>query len=83
LYFFGVNGNYTSVPLACGNPNGGSCTFNVGYNMLKYDFGVAYAFQGFPVFLEAGFLGDRGWNYNSAPIGFSESGPYVGIGLKF
>ena len=43
----------------------------------------SYSFQGFPLFIEAGFLGDRGCNYNAAPIGFSESGPYVGIGLKF
>jgi len=83
LYFFGVNGNYASTPLACGTPTGPGCTFNVGYNILKYDIGVSYAFQGIPLFVEIGFLGDRGWNYNAAPIGFSESGPYGGIGLKF
>ena len=27
-------------------------------------------------------MGDRGWNQNAAPIGFSLSGPYAGIGLK-
>jgi hypothetical protein len=82
LYFFGVNGNYSSSPLACGNPTGSGCTFNVGYNILKYDIGVSYTFEGFPLFIKVGFLGDRGWNYNAAPIGFSESGPYAGIGLK-
>jgi len=83
IYFFGVNGNYQSTPLACGTPTVASgCTFNVGYNILKYDLGVSYTFQGFPLFLEAGFMGDRGYNYNAAPIGFSESGPYAGIGLK-
>jgi len=95
LYFFGVNGNYQSVPLACGfrSSTGGSgstggtgssagCTYNVGYNILKYDIGVSYTFTGFPLFIELGFAGDRGWNYNAAPIGFSEYGPYAGIGLK-
>ncbi|MBV9057176.1 MAG: copper amine oxidase N-terminal domain-containing protein [Candidatus Eremiobacteraeota bacterium] len=82
LYYFGINGNYTSTPLACGNPTGSSCTYNVGYNMLKYDIGVSYTFPGFPLFIEVGFLGDRGWAYNAAPIGISEYGPYAGIGLK-
>jgi hypothetical protein len=81
LYYFGVNGNYQSVPGAC-SPSTAACTYNVGYNILKYDIGVTYTFPSFPLFFEAGFLGDRGWNYNSAPIGFSESGPYAGIGLK-
>jgi hypothetical protein len=83
MYFFGVNGNFQSSPLACGTPTVASgCTFNVGYNVLKYDIGATYSFQGFPLFIEAGFLGDRGYNTNAAPIGFSESGPYAGIGLK-
>ena len=80
LYYFDVNGNYSSSALACGGTS--PCTYNVGYNILKYDIGVSYTFSGFPIFLEAGFLGDRGWNTNAAPIGFSESGPYAGIGLK-
>jgi hypothetical protein len=80
LYYFDVNGNYSSSALACGGS--APCTYNVGYNILKYDLGVSYTFPGFPIFIEAGFLGDRGWNYNAAPIGFSESGPYAGIGLK-
>jgi hypothetical protein len=82
VYYFGVNGNYQSNALACGNPGGGGCTYSVGYDILKYDIGVSYTFPGFPLFIEAGFLGDRGWNHNAAPIGFSESGPYAGIGLK-
>jgi Copper amine oxidase N-terminal domain len=80
LYYFGVNGNYQSTPQACGGTS--ACTYNVAYNILKYDIGVSYTFPGFPIFLEAGFLGDRGYPNNAAPIGFSESGPYAGIGLK-
>ncbi|HVN69108.1 MAG TPA: copper amine oxidase N-terminal domain-containing protein [Candidatus Binatia bacterium] len=82
IYYFGVDGNYQSGALACGSPGGGGCTYNVGYDVLRYDLGVSYTFPGFPLFIEAGFLGDRGWNNIAAPIGFSESGPYAGIGLK-
>ncbi|MBV8066948.1 MAG: copper amine oxidase N-terminal domain-containing protein [Candidatus Eremiobacteraeota bacterium] len=84
IYYFGVNGNYSSAPGSCGTGAAATsgCTFNVAYDILKYDIGASYTFPGFPLFIEAGFLGDRGWNYNAAPIGFSESGPYAGIGLK-
>ena len=81
MYFFGVNGNYLATPHTCDSATV-ACTYNVSYNILKYDIGAAYSFQGFPLFIEAGFLGDRGYNLNAAPIGFSESGPYAGIGLK-
>jgi len=80
-YFFDVNGNYAALPRECDSATVG-CTYNVGYNILKYDIGVSYTFPSFPLFFEAGFLGDRGYNLNAAPIGFSESGPYAGIGLK-
>ncbi|MBV9263506.1 MAG: copper amine oxidase N-terminal domain-containing protein, partial [Candidatus Eremiobacteraeota bacterium] len=82
LYFFNVNGNYQAIPHACDSATVG-CTYNVAYNILKYDIGVSYTFPGFPLFIELGFLGDRGWNMNAAPVGFSEYGPYGGIGLKF
>jgi hypothetical protein len=59
------------------------CTYNVGYGILKYDLGVDYSFQNFPVFIEAGFMGDRGWHQMSAPADFSENGPYAGIGVYF
>jgi hypothetical protein len=81
-YFFDVNGNYAAAPSACDSLTVG-CTYNVGYNIVKYDIGFTYSFTGFPLFVEGGFMGDRGYNLNAAPIGFSESGPYAGIGLKF
>ena len=81
LYYFDVNGTYQSVAGACSPPTA-PCSYSVGYNILKYDLGVSYTFPGFPLYLEAGFLGDRGWNYNAAPVGFSEYGPYAGIGIK-
>ena len=57
--------------------------FTLGYDILKYDLGVSYAFQGIPLFVEGGFLGEHGWATDSSPSGYSEAGPYVGIGVKF
>jgi hypothetical protein len=36
-----------------------------------------------PIYVEFGFLGDKGTNRTNAPIDFTHSGPYVGLGLKF
>jgi len=89
LYYFGVSGNYLSTSGVVNGqfPNGSCsvqapCNYRVGYDILKYDLGVSYTFPGFPLFIEAGFMGDRGYNQDAAPIGFSISGPYAGIGLK-
>jgi hypothetical protein len=89
-YFFSVGGNIltTSGVVNSQFPNGSCtvaapCNYRVAYDILKFDIGVAYSFPGQPFFVEAGFLGSRGWNMDAAPIGFSESGPYAGIGLKF
>jgi hypothetical protein len=57
--------------------------YTLGYDILKYDLGVSYAFQGIPLFVEGGFLGEHGWATNASPSGYSEAGPYVGIGVKF
>ena len=65
-----VKGNDRAVP-------------RLGYDILKYDLGVSYAFQGIPLFVEGGFLGEHGWATDSSPSGYSEAGPYVGIGVKF
>jgi hypothetical protein len=89
LYYFGVSGNYLSTSGVVNGqfPNGSCsvqapCNYRVGYDILKYDLGVSYTFPGFPLFIEAGFMGDRGYNQDAAPIGFSIYGPYAGIGLK-
>jgi hypothetical protein len=57
--------------------------FTLGYDILKYDLGVSYAFQGIPLFVEGGFLGEHGWATNDSPSAYSEAGPYIGIGVKF
>jgi hypothetical protein len=35
------------------------------------------------LYLDFGFLGDKGQNKTNAPSNFSHSGPYAGLGLKF
>ena len=74
---------YPNVKGNCGTDVCPAGPYTLSYNVLKYDIGVDYSFQGIPLFIEGGFLGDRGYNMDAAPIGFSESGPYVGIGIKF
>jgi len=77
-YYPSIKGNMTT-----GNVLTIPTNYTLQYNVLKYDLGVSYSFQGIPLFVEAGFLGDRGWHQLDAPSDFSENGPYVGIGLKF
>ncbi len=79
-YYLSVRGTCACVSNLGPGFNG---PYTIGYSILKYDLGVLYSFQNIPLFIEGGYLGDRGWNQMSAPAPFSESGPYVGIGLKF
>jgi hypothetical protein len=77
-YYPQLKGNMTT-----GNALGVPTQYQLAYNVLRCDLGVDYSFLGTPLFIEAGYLGDRGWNFNAAPAPFTESGPYVGLGLKF
>ncbi len=74
---------YPNVKGTCGTGECPAGPYTLSYNVLKYDIGVDYSFQGIPLFIEGGYLGDRGYNLDAAPSGFSEAGPYVGIGIKF
>ncbi len=74
-YYPNVKGNFS-------DPNGN--TFNLAYNILKYQVGGTFTLgEKVPLFIDFGFLGDRGQNKSNAPSAFSENGPYVGLGLKF
>jgi hypothetical protein len=81
--FYGSAYYYWSVKGTCGTNVCPTGPFTLSYDILKYDIGVAYAFQGIPLFLEAGFLGDYGWKQLNSPGNIAESGPYFGIGVKF
>lgn len=81
---FSLYGSAYFYPNAKGtftDPSGNN--FTLGYNILKYQVGGALTFGKSPVFLEAGWIGDRGTNKTNAPSGFTVNGPYVGLGIKF
>jgi Copper amine oxidase N-terminal domain len=73
-YYPNYRGTYTtgsrSVP-----PNE---TFGLGYNLLKYKVGVAWAFIP-SVAIEAGWAGENMANKNNAPISMTTNGAYGGL----
>lgn len=73
-YYPNTKGTFT-------DPSGTS--FSLAYNILKYQIGGAYVFGKSPVFIEAGWIGDRGTNKTNAPVDYTANGPYVGLGIKF
>jgi Copper amine oxidase N-terminal domain len=81
-YYPNVKGTGTGcLTLGCVPPGG---PFTLAYNVFKYDIGGAFTFgANVPIYVEFGFLGDKGTNRTNAPIDFTHSGPYVGLGLKF
>jgi len=81
--FYGSAYYYWSVQGNCGTNICPGGPYTLSYDVLKYDIGVNYSFQGIPLFIEGGFLGDYGWNQMNAPANFAESGPYIGLGIKF
>ncbi len=81
--FYGSAYYYPGVKGTCGTGECPSGPFILSYDILKYDLGVVYSFQGVPLFIEGGFLGDKGWAQDAAPSPFAESGPYIGLGIKF
>lgn len=73
-YYPNVKGNYT-------DPSGDS--FQLAYNILKWDIGLNYSFLKGPIFLEAGFQGESLNNRLNAPSNGANIGAYAGLGLKF
>jgi hypothetical protein len=80
-----LNGNYTvpaTDPFGNASTQAGQ-TFNVKYQVLKYTIGGTFDFGTSPLYLDFGFMGDRGTVKQNAPIGYTHNGPYVGLGLHF
>ena len=73
-YYPNTKGTFT-------DPSG--TNFSLAYNILKYQIGGTYVFGKGPLFIEAGWMGDRGTNKTNAPVDYSANGPYVGLGIKF
>jgi hypothetical protein len=80
-YYPNVQGNGTAcLALGCTTPT----PYTLAYNVARWDFGGAFTFgPNVPVYLEFGFLGSNGKNKQNAPIGYSYTGAYGGLGLKF
>jgi hypothetical protein len=84
-YFPQIAGNYT-VPAfdPFGNPSAqAGQTFNVQYNLLKYFIGGTYNIGQSPVYIDLGFVGDRGSCKTNCPVSFTHAAGMVGLGLHF
>jgi hypothetical protein len=75
-YFPSVSGTYTTAA----NENPPNTSFGIGYNVLKYNVGIGWAFVP-NVFIDIGWTGEAWANRNNAPIGMTMNGPYAGLGF--
>jgi hypothetical protein len=78
-YYPNVHASYTS-PSA---PGIASMSFNLAYNILKYQIGVNYVIGNSPIFIEGGWMGDSWTNKQNAPVNRSYNGPFAGIGFRY
>jgi hypothetical protein len=86
IYYFPIiQGNYT-VPATdpFGNPSAqAGQNFNVQYNFLKYFLGGTYNIGNTPVYIDLGFVGDRGSCKTNCPVSFTHAAGMLGVGLHF
>lgn len=78
-YYPNAHGTYTNVASAPINPK----SYDLGYNILKYQAGLTYGFGTSPFFIEAGWTGEGWSNKQNAPVNRSYNGPFAGIGFRF
>jgi hypothetical protein len=74
LYYPTISGSYVDI---FGNNQ------KLEYRYLKYQAGLTIAVPKTPLFLDFGYQGNRGIAKTNAPINFSESSLYGGLGLHF
>jgi hypothetical protein len=77
--FPNASGTYTVV--AATSPNFGN-SYRQEYEIEKYDLGLAWVLEHSPVYIYAGFNGDRYSARQNAPISQTHDGPYIGLGVK-
>ncbi|MFN2529374.1 MAG: copper amine oxidase N-terminal domain-containing protein, partial [Candidatus Baltobacteraceae bacterium] len=65
---------YPNVRGTCGTDVCPSGPYTLAYNILKYQLGGTFNFGASPLFLDFGFLGDRGRNKSNAPSDFTHNG---------
>jgi hypothetical protein len=74
FFYPNVNGQYAL---------GGTGSYGVSYRAVRYLIGASFQPNRSPVFLDAGFLGDRSNVRTDAGVGFNHQGPYAGLGIHF
>ena len=62
---------------------GGAGSYGESFRVVRYLIGASIVPNHSPVFLDAGYIGDRSNVRTDAPVGFNHQGPYVGLGLHF
>jgi hypothetical protein len=62
---------------------GGLGSRDESFRVVRYVIGASIVPNHSPLFLDAGYLGDRSNARTDAPVGFNHQGPYVGLGLHF
>ena len=89
-YYSNAKGTFTvpnpplsSLPPGATAASDAGQSLSLAYAILKTQIGVTYSFQGSPLFLEAGVLGDRLQGKSNVPANGSQFGPFVGLGIKF
>jgi hypothetical protein len=80
---FSLHGNVFFYPNVSGQYTLGAGSLGVSYRVVRYLIGASIDPNHSPVFLDAGFLGDRSKVRTDAPVGFNHQGPYVGLGIHF
>jgi hypothetical protein len=83
---FSVYGSVWYYPSVSGNCGIDVCPtgpFTLSYRIWKYQIGGTFNFGQSPIFLDFGFLGDRGTNRINAPSDYTHNGGYLGLGLHF
>ena len=73
-YYPSISGDYTDI---FGQSQ------QLQYRLLHYQAGLAIKVPSTPLFLDLGYLGDKGSAKQNAPSGFSENSFYGGLGLHF
>jgi hypothetical protein len=75
-----VSGTYTGpTSTLLGTLSG--ATFVWQYRVVKYEIGLTYSPRGTPLFLEAGWLGDKGTGKLNAPADYSHTALFLGAGV--
>jgi hypothetical protein len=74
LYYPSISGSYTDI---FGNNQ------DLQYRYLKYQAGINLNVPRTPLFLDFGYMGNRGIAKENAPSNFTENSLYGGLGLHF